>query len=147
MKKSDAKPGTKVLASYDNDEYSDEELIPYVYDSYGESTMVGVIRSQPASAGKVWVKWIEGNLADDEDQEVSLDILTLESARPGMEEEFKAAAAQVKEKMEEAAKLVNEAGKLAVKAHAKSLADMYGAVTPLVNAMDKNGWRSSSWNC
>lgn len=149
MKKSEAKPGTKVIASFDNDEYADSnELISYVYDSYGDSTLVGVIRSKTATPGKVWVKWIEGEWSDDEDdQEVDIAVLTLESERSGMEKEFKAATSEIKEKMKEAAKLVNEAGKLARKAHAKSLGDMYDAVSPLVNAMDNNGWRSSSWSC
>ena len=49
--------------------------------------------------------------------------------------------------MNEAAALVNEAGKLAKKAHVESLESMYSAVSPLVNAMDNNGWRSSSWSC
>lgn len=154
MKKSEAIPGTKVIASYhygkydDFSDYSDGPKIgPYHHDEYGDSSLVGVIRSKKASTNKVWVKWIEGELVDEEDQEVDLKVLSLESNRFGLEKEFKQVEKLVKEKMKEAAALVNEAGKLAKKAHVESLESMYSAVSPLVNAMDNNGWRSSSWSC
>lgn len=146
MKKSDAKPGTKVLASTNYDEYGDgEHLGPYKYDEYGDSDLVGVIRTKEASAGHVWVKWIEGDLQGDE-EEVDLKLLVLESDRATIEQDFKKVSKEVKEKMKEAAKLVNEAGKLAKTVHT-DLQSMYDAVSPLVDAMDNNGWRSSSWGC
>jgi hypothetical protein len=146
MKKSEAKPGTKVLASTGYDEYGDgEHLAPYKYDEYGDTTLVGVIRTKEASPGHVWVKWIEGDFSDDE-EEVDLKMLTLESERSQIEEEFGKVSKEIKEKMKEAAKLVNEAGKLAKKAHSE-LESMYDATRPLVDAMDNNGWRSSSWGC
>ncbi len=146
MKKSDAKPGTKVLASTNYDEYGDgEHLGPYKYDEYGDTDLVGVIRSKPARPGYVWVKWIEGELAGEDDEEVDLKLLILESDRSKIEEDFKKVSKEVKEKMKEAAKIVNEAGTLARSVHS-TLADM-GASYELVNAMDNNGWRSSSWGC
>lgn len=153
MKKSDAKPGTKVLASYSSayEEYSDGEIIAYRYDGEGEDygSLVGVIRTKEASPGHVWVKWIEGDYLDsldEEESEVDLKILILESERSDIEQEFKKVSKEIKEKMKEAARLVNDAGKLAKKAHAE-LASMYDAARPLVDAMDNNGWRSSSWGC
>lgn len=154
MKKSDAKPGTKVLATYAPayEEYSDEEIIAYSYDpdSYGD--LVGVIRSKEAKPGHVWVKWIEGEYLDsldteEEGMEVDLKILTLESDRDEIEKEFKGYQQQIKDKMKEAAKLVKEAGALAQKAHARSLESLWEANRPLIDAMDDNGWRSSSWGC
>jgi len=153
MKKSDAKPGTKVLASYAPayEEYTDETIIAYRYDGEGEDygSLVGVVRTKEAAPGKVWVKWIEGDYLDslDEDEsEIDLKLLILESERSTIEQEFKKVSKEIKEKMKEAAKAVNEAGKLAKSAHA-SLQSMYDEVRPLVDAMDNNGWRSSSWGC
>jgi hypothetical protein len=146
MKKSDAKPGTKVLASTNYDEYGDgEHLGPYKYDEYGDSDLVGVIRSKPARAGYVWVKWIEGDAAGEDDEEVDLKLLVLESERSQIEADFKKVSKEVKEKMKEAAKIINEAGKMARSVHS-TLANM-DASYELVNAMDNNGWRSSSWGC
>lgn len=146
MKKKDAVPGTKVLASYSYDEYEEEGLVPYRYDEYGDMTLVGVIRSKEASEGHVWVKWIEGDYVEEE-EEVNLELLTLESEKSQIEKDFKAMSKLIKENMKQAAKLINESNKLAKKAHAGSLADMYDAVAPLVHAMDNSGWRSSSWGC
>jgi hypothetical protein len=146
MKKSEAKPGTKVLASTNYDQYGDgEHLGPYKYDEYGDTDLVGIIRTKSASAGYVWVKWIEGD-SSGEEEEVDVKLLTLESERSTIEQEFKKVAVEIKEKMKEAAKLINEAGKLAKKAHT-DLVDMGDALNPLVTAMDNNGWRSSSWSC
>lgn len=145
MKKSDAKPGTKVLASTNYDEWGDgEHLGPFKFDEYGDTDLVGVIRSKEASPGHVWVKWIEGDLSGDE-EEVDLKLLILESERSEIEAEYKKVAKEVKQKMKEAAKLVNEAGKMARTVHT-DLASM-DAAYELVSAMDNNGWRSSSWGC
>lgn len=156
MKKSEAKPGTKVLATYAPayEEYTDEEIVKYSYDPEGYGDMLGVIRSKEAQPGHVWVKWIEGEYLDSLDvegeeceTEVDIKILTLESERDQIEKEFKDLQKQIKEKMKEAAKLVNEAGELAEKAHARSLESLWDASHPLIDAMDANGWRSSSWGC
>lgn len=152
MKKSDAKPGVKVLATYAPayEEYTDEEIVAYRYDPESYGDLVGVIRSKEAKPGHVWVKWIEGEYLDsiDEDgeSEVDIKILMLESERSQIEEDFKKVSKEIKEKMKEAAKCVTEAGKLAKSAHA-SLESMYDECRPLVDAMDNNGWRSSSWGC
>lgn len=149
MKKSECPPGTKVIAALQyGDEYSDDEpeVVKYTFDEYDDYTLVGVVRSKAASAGKVWVKWIEGERSDEE-EEVSLKVLSLESEKDSLEKEFKAAEKVIKEKIKEAALIVKEANKMAQKAGARSLQDMYEAASPLVDAMDASGWRSSSWGC
>lgn len=148
MKKSEAKPGTKVIATYQyGDEYSDdteEGVVQYTANEYDDYTLIGVIRSQEAAAGKVWVKWIEGELTEEDDREVELKVLSLESERSQLDKEFKEVERLIQAKMKEAAKLLSEAGKMA---KPRRLASMYDAVRPLVDAMDNNGWRSSSWGC
>lgn len=147
MKKSDLKPGTKVLLSMSNEEYS-EEIVKYFYDEYDDNTLAGTILDKPAEAGKVWISWDESNnYSEDEEAEVYINILTLESDRSKIEQEFKNFSKGIKAKIKEAAKLVLEANKMAKEAHASSLADMYDAVAPLISAMDNSGWRSSSWGC
>lgn len=148
MKKSDLKPGTKVLLSMSNEEYSNEDVVKYYYDEYDDNTLVATILDRPAEAGKVWITWEENNTySEGEEAEVNINILTLESDRSKIEQEFKNFSKGIKAKIKEAAKLVLEANKMAKEAHASSLADMYDAVAPLINAMDNSGWRSSSWGC
>lgn len=142
-------PGTKVIATIQYpDEYSDEEekIVKYIVDEYDDYTLVGVVRSQPASAGKVWVKWIEGE-REGEEEEIDVKVLSLESAKSDLEKEFKVVEKQIKEKMKTAAALIKEANKMAKAAGARNLQDMYEASSPLVSAMDSSGWRSSSWGC
>lgn len=147
MKKSDLVPGTKVLASvsYDdfNDSFSNHKIVKYFHDHYDESTLTGVVLDKPASDKCVIVLWHE----NDEEMEVEVQLLTLDTDRSLIETEFKSTVKQVKDKMKEAAKLVREANALAKKGHAPSLANMSDAIRPLINAMDSAGWRSSSWGC
>ena len=155
MKKSDAKPGTKVLATWAGafEEYSEEEIVTYQYNDGDYGELVGVIRSKEASPGHVWVKWIDGDGLDsidageDNEMEVDLKILTLASEKSDIEKDFKDVSKAIKEKMKEAGKLVLEANAMAKQAHLGSLANLYDAARPLVNAMDDSGWRSSSWGC
>ncbi len=154
MKKSDAKPGTKVLATWAGafeEYYDDNAVIAYQYNDGDYGELIGVIRSKEASPGHVWVKWIDGDGLDsvdaDEDMEVDLNLLVLETEKSGIEKEFKNVSKAIKEKMKEAGKLVKEANLLSKKANLGSVAHLYDAVRPLVNAMDESGWRSSSWGC
>lgn len=153
MKKSDAVPGAKVLASYAGaySEYFDEEnaVIPYQYSDGGYADLVGVIRSKEASPGHVWVKWIDGDYRDnlDEEMEVDLKLLVLESDKTDIEKDYKSVSKEIKAKMKEAGKLVKEANALSMKANLGPIGQMWDQVRPLVNAMDESGWRSSSWGC
>ncbi len=154
MKKSDAKPGTKVVASYgpafDDACYDDgTDIILYRFNEDDHGDLVGVIRSEEAAPGNVKVKWIDGMYLDDveEEMEVPLSLLTLESDRASIEAAYKNVSKEIREKMKEAGKLVKEANSMAKKAKLGPLADLYDAVSPLVDAMDNSGWRSSSWGC
>lgn len=148
MKKSELKPGTKVLACVPSDEWSDETIVKYFHNDWNETTLVGVVMDKPAKAGKVWIEWQEcDHRGGDDEEEVDINILTLFSDLPEIEKEYKEAVKVIKKNMTEAAALINKSNKLAIAAHAKSLEDMYGATQPLVDAMDNAGWRSSSWGC
>jgi hypothetical protein len=148
MKKTDLIPGTKVLVSLPSDEWSDERYVKYYHDTYDEHTLVGTILDKKAKTGKVWLAWDESDhTSQGEEQEMDIEILTLESERSEIENDFREVSKLIKKNMEDAAKLIKESSKLAKKAHASSLADMYDAVRPLVNAMDASGWNSSSWGC
>ena len=148
MKKSDLKPGTKVIATIQYPEeysYDSEEVVRYFPQNDNEP-LIGVIRSQPASPGKVFVSWIEG-VRTGKEEEVDIEVLSLDSEQAALNKEFKVVEKQIKEKLKEAGKLVKEAHKMAKAAGARDLASMYDAVDPLVDAMDASGWRSSSWGC
>lgn len=155
MNKNDLKPGTKVIATVDNfDEYSSNEIIKYVHDEYGDNTLIGTVLDKAAKADHVFVSWDESNdefgnsiQHDFGEEEMDVNLLTLASDLDSIESEFKNYQKQIKKKLKEAAKLVNEAGELAEKAHARSLESMWEATSPLVSAMDANGWNSSSWGC
>ena len=69
-----------------------------------------------------------------------------EAAHNKLEAEFEALSDKVQEKLEEAAKLIREAGKIASDG-GESLHDMYEVTEPLINAMDFAGWNTSSWSC
>jgi hypothetical protein len=147
MKKSDFKPGTKVVASVNDEEYSGHELIKFAFQDYG-NPLLGTVADKPAARGKVFVEWSEDdNEYGLEDGEVDMNLLSLESDLPQFEKDFKAATKLIKKNMEAAAELINISNKMATKNHAQSLAHMHDAVRPLINAMDSSGWRSSSWGC
>ena len=147
MEKSEAQPGVRVIASLYTDEFgSDQEVGSYFFDKYGDYELIGVIQDKPAAEGKVWVEWLEGD-CNDEESEVGVELLALESSKPQMEEEFEKAKQIIRNKMEKIAELINEAGELAIDSRAKDLQSMYKECAPLINAMDSNGWNSSSWNC
>lgn len=142
MKKSDLKPGTKVIASMDYD-YTIVRFIPN--ENY-DLNLVGLVQQSYLTGNKVLVKWIGGDFTDAE-QEVEASILSLASDQSDLEKEYKLAVKEVKNKMKEAGKIIKEANTMAKKAGAENLASMYDAVHPLVDAMDASGWRSSSWDC
>jgi hypothetical protein len=148
MKKSDLKPGTRIVACLPRDEWSDESIVKYFHDDWNETTLLGVIVDKPAKAGKIWVAWDESDHhSEGDEQEVKIDILTLESDLPEIEKDYKEVTKLIKQNMQDAAKLITQSAKLAEKAHANSLESMRDAVRPLINAMDSSGWRSSSWGC
>jgi hypothetical protein len=154
MKKSELPPGTRVIASAQDaeeyDYYGKQEVVKYHPEDYDEQTLTGVVIDKPANRGKVWVRWDEDSCRDIDGDEEELDpkVLSLEANRSELDKEFKVAAAAIKKKIEEAAKIVREANKMAQDAGVRNLEEMmYDAASPLVSAMDDSGWRSSSWGC
>lgn len=63
-----------------------------------------------------------------------------------LEAEYEIWAAPIREKMEQVATLIGEAGELASKQN-KALAEMHELVGPLIGSMRKTGWHTSSLNC
>lgn len=154
MKKSDLitgttlKPGDRVLASMSNHEWSDNEIISYCVDEYADYILTGtVLDKKPTQQGFVVVEWDDSDSNHEGEEEVDPELLVLESDKDQLDIEFEVAQKAIEEKMKEAALLVEEAGQMANQAHARSLESLYEACSPLINAMDNNGWRSSSWGC
>jgi hypothetical protein len=131
------------------------------YDDYDEGTKPGKLRYDPHSSpdygvvsdlltnGQVMVKW-DDEWKNKNNHPVDVSSLALESVLKeklsSLEEEFLEIEKEIKIKMKEASVKIKEASKLAKKT-GHSLEEMYDAVSPLVNAMDAAGWRSSSWGC
>lgn len=148
MKKSELKPGDRVIASRSDYEWGDNEIIRYCVDEYDDYTLKGSVLDEKSSQrGFVVIRWDDNNSFGLGDEEVDPSILVLESDKQQLDAEFEIAQKAIKKKMEQAAALVEEAGQLATDAHARSLQHLYSVCRPLVNAMDNNGWRSSSWGC
>lgn len=139
-------PGVRVLASVNNEEYGDGEIISYQISEYSDNTLTGTVMDKPAETGFVFVKFDENDWEHDE-EEVEENILVLESDLPQLEKEFEKVSKEITKKMKKAADLINEAGQLAESAHGTTLQSMWEASRPLVQAMDANGWNSSSWGC
>lgn len=150
MKKINAKVNARVIASYAPNYEETYDVVPFSYNEIDETKLVGVILDKPATAGNVWVKFIEGEYLESvENVELEFRIkdLILESEQYTLEEEFRKANKDIKNKILEAAKLIKEANSIAKTSHLGRLANIYAAIVPLINAMDDSGWRSSSWGC
>jgi hypothetical protein len=148
MNKGDLKPGTRVMASVYHDDYGygGAEIIPYYIADCENYMITGTVTDAKTDRKQVFVAW-DDHEYEIEDGPVDVELLTLESDQDRIEKEFEEVFEKVKEKMRQAAELISEAHEIALEGHAKDLASMYGAVSPLVNAMDNSGWRSSSWGC
>jgi hypothetical protein len=98
------------------------------------------------------VEWDDGRLAKMDIKyllnEVSgiAENQRMQDEQTKLEEEFARVEEIVKDKLAEAAKLVNEAAKIASDADA-DIQEMYDAARPLERAMENAGWRTSSWHC
>ncbi len=116
----------KVKVQFD-DQYMNETEVLYDQKTGKEKSRV----TKPATVDAKW-------LAPEADVKAKFSDL---------EKEYEVVAKQVRAKLAEAGKLIKEAHKMAKKAGADSLAEMYDATDPLESAMDACGWRTSSWNC
>lgn|SRR5574337_395352 len=118
--------GGKVRVQFDNEYMNDREVL---YDQKtGKQKKITV---KPATLNASWL----------------LPEKELKAKFSQLEEEYESVAKEIRVKLAEAGKLIKEAHKMAKKAGAESLADMYDATDPLESAMDVCGWRTSSWNC
>ena len=149
MKKNNCKfpPGTEVIASIEFNNYDDKKIIKYVYDNVKDCILTGIVSdTKSKKVNHVIVNWDPNDYHFDM-TEINVNLLTHSSAQSLIEEEFIAVEEQIRLKMEDAAKLIFEAGELSKQINLKSLESFYYATEPLIEAMDQNGWRSSSWNC
>lgn len=132
------KVGDKVVLASDIDDY----------DYEGSTLVVGTV--QQIKEEKVLVKWAKSSWRNPNVQELHVDeLLSKEAATlkySELEAEYNAWTDPIKEKMEQAGKLLGEAGKLA-KAKNRELAEMHDLVYPLIKEMDNLGWSTSSLNC
>lgn len=69
-----------------------------------------------------------------------------EAARNKMEEEFEGLRSQIREKMDQASLLVDEAV-ATLASYGKSFIDLQEECSLLSNALDRGGWRESSMHC
>jgi hypothetical protein len=127
---------------YDNDEYA--VLTSYKQAQYGEElrgTITKIIGDEAE------VQWDEASFLNDKEKPVKLESLLLESEFDhkfqALEDEFNVLSKQVEAKMEQAAKIIEEAAQLAAD-HNMDFGDLDDACYAVDIAMTTNGWNSSS---
>jgi hypothetical protein len=118
------------------------------YNVDEDDTTRGVVKSID-EAGKLLVKW-DDSWRKPNPEKVLADALITEAEADQilskLEEEYEVWAAPIRAKIEESAKLLKEAGKLADKQN-QDLAELHDLVGPLISAMRSVGWRTSSLSC
>lgn len=137
-------------AVYDvEDRYGESKVVKGIRVSeYGEAPDYGTV-TDILSSGKVVVKWDSewknrrAAFTDPSELMLESDIKT-EYSR--LDKEFDEVKKQVKAKMKEAGKIIADAHKLA-QTTGNNLQELYDAIQPLEDAMDKAGWHTSSWGC
>jgi hypothetical protein len=82
----------------------------------------------------------------EEDEIILLAEDKMKSKWSSLEKTFKEIQKDIRDKTKEAAKLLRQANKIALKS-GNSLADISGVVGDLYSAMDECGWRTSSFGC
>lgn len=125
-KVTDILPGGKVKVLWDDDSYNDHSEV------FSKTT--GKLQSSVSVPSEIAAKFL-------------LPEAEMKAKFSQLEKEYEVVAKQIRAKLVEAGKLIKEANKMAKKAGADSLADMYDATDPLESAMDACGWRTSSWSC
>jgi len=100
--------------------------------------------------GKITVEWDEHYMNDCHNEPLDASILMTEEAAKQLssrlEQEFNAVEVEIKAKMTEASKLIEEAAEMAEKIGLE-LSNMSAGRSPLYGAMRAGGWRTSSFNC
>jgi hypothetical protein len=140
--------GLNVSMKY-RDHYDDNPQKTTLVVSEDEDPCYGKITS--LNEGKAEVEWDEENntldyLEDKIDVKDLLPEKDMKEKYSQLEKDFKQLEKDIKAKLKEAAKLIKEAQKLADK-QGQTVADMYDAYSPLYDAMDAAGWRTSSFGC
>ena len=101
------------------------------------------------SDGKIQVKW-DDNWVQPRVSTLSANELMPESEANDilskLEDEYEAYTSPIRTKLEQAAKLLEEANELA-KEHDRELAEWHDVTDPLLGAMGNIGWRTSSLSC
>jgi hypothetical protein len=118
------------------------------WNEYEDDTTRGAVKSIDED-GKLSVKWDDSWVTPNPGKHDASELISEVEANKilsKLEKEFEAWAGPIREKMEETAKCLKEAGKLAAK-QKKDLAEMHELTSPLISAMDDIGWRTSSLSC
>jgi hypothetical protein len=135
--------GVMVVAAFFEDSY----LLKYYGNSYeGHIDCYDYDNERPGTRF-----WRESIQRYEEKELLSLDealeqIKVLQSDKMMLENQFNKAKNEIQDKLNAAAILVEEAGKL-VDAFDKTLYDLKTECLPLYNALDKYGWSHSSMSC
>jgi len=115
--------------------------------------IVGPVTINPTAGEMVVVEWEGGYIqkvtlrsliTGDEANKLQVE---LQATKDKLEYEFQLVAQQVAEKLEAAAKLIEEAGTIATKSDKNLTSDFYQETLQVEAAMEKAGWNTSSWYC
>lgn len=129
----------------------DTRVSELVKDRNSNARKGKVISEVPGSPGLIMVEW-DGRWQGDKTviTKVPVQNLCLETEAIQKESqldlEFANLEAELSEKLEAAASLIAEAAKIASD-HGEVLSELSEANYPLVGAMRRAGWNTSSWNC
>jgi hypothetical protein len=128
-------------------------------DDLVKGTVVGPAAPHPTHGEMVAVEWENGSIIKTAPKLLMLEkdglaeLARRDAEAAKLEEEFATVEAEVHNKMRQAGKLIKEAAEIAEKAGLHLLGE-YGAteefsdaVDELESAMEKAGWRTSSWYC
>jgi molybdopterin converting factor small subunit len=115
-------------------------------------TIVGLVTPHPTPGDIVIVEYDDGRIDKTAIKSLLSEVdglaeqTRLEEVGRKLEEEFAKVEAECTAKLNEAAELIREAGKLADD-KGVDLQEMYDATRGIERAMDAAGWRTSSWHC
>lgn len=138
----------KATCKFYQNEYSEAEIVPLMYDPDGDGLRLGEVTDISAK-GKITVKW-DGSYGRTEILEAK-DLMTEEEGKvrySELEAEFTVIEKQVAAKVKEIAQGIREANALSKKV-GKPLAQMGYEIIyrDLYKAMDDAGWNTSSFGC
>lgn len=118
------------------------------HNEYEDDVTRGEVKSI-GEDGKYSVKWDDSWVTPNLGKHDASELINEDEADKilsKLEKEFEEWAGPIREKMEAAATLLEEAAKMASKKK-RDLTEMHELTAPLINAMDDIGWRTSSLSC